>query len=290
MHSHNKKAFSLIELSIVILVIGILIAGVTQSSRLVDSFKLATAKNLTKNSPVPSIADLEIWLEATNEENFGSNEIEEGDSIETWNDINPKAILKSSTLQPTTTRQPKYLAKCINDLPCVNFDGSDDVLIYDLNINYNVLPNITVFAVFKFSNGSSANQALFGNDNGSWDRFVLVRHTSANIGPSTGSTSITLNNLGTENVAKVFSVTFQNGVSNGSKAFLNGLESSVTFTENHSNTGSVRFAIGAIKTSGEQSINGGISEFILYSRALKTEERQSVEKYLGQKYGIKITE
>ncbi len=35
-----KKAFSLIELSIVILIIGILVAGVTQSSRLVLAMKL----------------------------------------------------------------------------------------------------------------------------------------------------------------------------------------------------------------------------------------------------------
>lgn len=38
-----KKAFSLIELSIVILIIGILVTGVTQSSRLVRQMKIASA-------------------------------------------------------------------------------------------------------------------------------------------------------------------------------------------------------------------------------------------------------
>ena len=43
----SKNAFSLIELSIVILIVGILIAGVTSSSRLVKRMKVITAQNLT---------------------------------------------------------------------------------------------------------------------------------------------------------------------------------------------------------------------------------------------------
>jgi hypothetical protein len=34
--------------------------------------------------------------------------------------------------------------------------------------------------------------------------------------------------------------------------------------------------------------DGDIGEIIIFDRALKTEERQSIEKYLGQKWGIKI--
>jgi len=55
-----SQAFSLIELSIVILIIGILVAGVTQSSRLVTQFRLLSARNMTQSSPVPTIKDLLI--------------------------------------------------------------------------------------------------------------------------------------------------------------------------------------------------------------------------------------
>ncbi|MFM2200772.1 MAG: hypothetical protein RL769_827, partial [Pseudomonadota bacterium] len=66
----SPKAFSLIELSIVILIIGILVAGVTQSSRLVKRIRLLTAQNITNSSPVPTIKDLALWYESTLERSF----------------------------------------------------------------------------------------------------------------------------------------------------------------------------------------------------------------------------
>ncbi len=62
-----KKAFSLIELSVVVLIIGILIAGITQSSRLVRAMKLNTARSLTRSSDVASIRNLTAWFDATAE-------------------------------------------------------------------------------------------------------------------------------------------------------------------------------------------------------------------------------
>ncbi|MFM7682251.1 MAG: prepilin-type N-terminal cleavage/methylation domain-containing protein, partial [Bacteroidota bacterium] len=60
----NKKlAFSLIELSIVILIIGILVAGVTQSSRLVAQMRLASAQSVTRSADISSIRDMVFWAE-----------------------------------------------------------------------------------------------------------------------------------------------------------------------------------------------------------------------------------
>ncbi len=48
----RQQAFSLIELSIVILVVGILIAGVMQGRELISKVHLQTARLLTTSSPV----------------------------------------------------------------------------------------------------------------------------------------------------------------------------------------------------------------------------------------------
>ncbi len=57
----TQKAFSLIELSIVILVVGILITGVIQGSNMVKKSQLQSARNLTTSSPVSGIKDLMLW-------------------------------------------------------------------------------------------------------------------------------------------------------------------------------------------------------------------------------------
>ena len=52
------KAYSMMEMSLLILIIGILVAGVTQGSRLIQQFRLQNARTLTQSSPVASIKDL----------------------------------------------------------------------------------------------------------------------------------------------------------------------------------------------------------------------------------------
>ena len=61
----NNKAFSLIELSIVILVISLLVVGVTKGSRLMSEAKLKSAQALTSSSPVNAMTGVVLWLDAT---------------------------------------------------------------------------------------------------------------------------------------------------------------------------------------------------------------------------------
>ncbi len=50
-----------------ILIIGIIVAGVTQASRLVREFRLSSAQNLTKSSPVSGIGGLSLWFDAVSD-------------------------------------------------------------------------------------------------------------------------------------------------------------------------------------------------------------------------------
>ena len=86
----NKKAFSLIELSIVILIIGILVAGVTQSSRLISRMKQISVRSLTLNSPISSIKDLYAWYETSLESSFNEAETADGSTINNLYDLNPQ--------------------------------------------------------------------------------------------------------------------------------------------------------------------------------------------------------
>ena len=132
MKTQTNKAFSLIELSIVILVVGILIAGIFQASSLVNKWYLLSARTLTQSAGVNSILNLVMWLDATREGVFtnsnNSTNIQDGDLIKNWRSFNPQDIRSLSATQSSTSDYPRYFEKLINNLPAVKFDGIDDYM------------------------------------------------------------------------------------------------------------------------------------------------------------------
>ena len=105
-YSKLKNAFSLIELSIVILIVGILIAGVTQSSRLINQMKLSSAQSITRSSDVISINDMVFWAETSLENSLtnssGGFQMDNGGAISSWNDINLRSSNKINLGQSNT--------------------------------------------------------------------------------------------------------------------------------------------------------------------------------------------
>jgi len=129
LNSKASKAFSLIELSIVILIIGIIVAGITQSSRLVTQSKLKSAQNLTSSSPVAGIKSVSLWLEPTLDASFPSSLDDEG-FITQWNDTNPQtpsklyAIPASASATVSGSSSIAYDSNGINGLPSIKFAGT----------------------------------------------------------------------------------------------------------------------------------------------------------------------
>ena len=146
----KHRAFSLIELSIVILIIGILVAGVTQSSRLIRQIRIQSARNLTINSPVTSISSLHVWLETTSVNSFSSEQLDDGYLIEAWNDINPQSSYKNNALQSTNSQKPIYKQSGLGSLlPVVSFTGSqmmtfaNQLLLKPVSYFFVIRPNFT---------------------------------------------------------------------------------------------------------------------------------------------------
>jgi len=128
----KNKAFSLVELSVVILIIGILVAGVTQSGRLIRQIKLSTARSVTASSDVASIRDVTAWFEASTEGNFTDinnvTDVENKAVILEWRDINPQKPIgdRPKLRNEASGSQPMYIANGINGIPSVYFDGGAD--------------------------------------------------------------------------------------------------------------------------------------------------------------------
>ena len=169
------KAFSLIEISIVLIIIGILIAGVTQASRLIKESRLKMAQTMTQSSPVNSLRGLSLWFETSLDNNFLSAEAVDQATITIWNDVNPQNSYKytaqaaqknnsnlvsyNSAAGGTilNSRGPTYIEDGINNIPTLRFTNNGSTAYRYLTVDKAMrnLPrdSMTLFVVIKYRSG-----------------------------------------------------------------------------------------------------------------------------------------
>lgn len=318
----KNKAFSLVELSVVILIIGILIAGVTQSGRLIRQIKLSTARSVTSSSDVASIRDITAWFEATTEGVFtdvnNNSDVENNATVKIWRDVNPQ---KSIGDKPTLTdlggsgTEPKYISSGINGIPSVYFDGGD----FLASIEGPTIPLISLdktysmFAVFRadLAKATPAIVTQIGaiGDTHTPQTYASIGSISASgngnpgfiSGPTIDASWVknTLLSDQTDYIvgALVDFVTPSTVGATSVKLYVNSLTSILTAdiatksTTPPAPTAIVaeKFTIGAnVKNTTSQQFTGMISEVIIFDRKLKDEEAVSVMKYLRKKYNVNI--
>lgn len=288
----KKQAFSLIELSIVILIIGILVAGVTQSSRLVTEFRLNSARTLTQSAPVTSIKDLVLWLEPTMEGAItsatnGANP-ENGDAVSAWNDYNPQAIRKNTLIQATSGNRPTYTTNVIGGLPALFFNNGNYLESTTAPIALGGL-QYTYFVVWQSSN-STGVQVIFhqrATSSCAGDRLGIFT-SGANLSTWACGTGDWL--VGTHTVNSPNATVFRlnnNLASNNGTIYLNGVKTGPSTRTGYTTLGASAIALG---WSGDSSptyyFRGYVSELIIFERALKDAEIDDIRAYLSKKYKI----
>ena len=298
-NNRDLRAFSLIEISIVVLIIGILVAGVTQSSRLLSQAKISTAKTLTQSSPVSSVKNLVLWIESTSDASFDSAETDDNVTITNWYDINPQASLKSSFV---ATAKPVYAINGINGLPAIKFDGTSTFMT-STNFSNIITGSVTVFAVVKLPATTVAAQPIIGKRVGDVANFQFGNGTSAAGWQFCDSTCATKYNAGSNaalsaNGSYVASVVYTgtstttgSSTSTGVTFFQNGLLANASQNTTTSPSTSVlgSLIIGKDGATSPAYFSGHIGEIIVFDRAIKKEERQAIEVYLGKKWGITMS-
>ncbi len=194
-----KKGFSLIEISIVLLIIGILISGILVGQDLILDAKIRSAQNLTRTSPVNKIPDLTLWLDVNAEKSLITTEVADrclekyvnyqdllgNNVICAWQDINPQKSLGSDTSRKvalsintshTIATMPIYVIDGIGGLPSLYFDGADYLIssipqpqttnvantIFNVDMHNLFSPSeVSFFIVQQYERPQSARAVLF---------------------------------------------------------------------------------------------------------------------------------
>lgn len=309
----KNKAFSLVELSVVILIIGILVAGISQSGRLIRQIKISTARSVTSSSDVGSIRDVTAWFETSTDGVFTNindvTDVEDDNEIKVWRDINPQKSIgdKSILQQATSTQYPKFKSNGINGIPTLVFDGNDFMVSTDPS-TMPIIPadkSFSMFAVFRtkltfnqqksllayvggntFTEESYASIGFLGTSgNNAKPGFIVNSATSnANWVRDVGIIDETDYALGAVVDFNPASTTYDSA-----KIFLNSIEPIVSGSLSSGGTpvapvlNSQKFVVGGLT---DLFFNGWISEIIIFDRTLKKEEYENTMKYLKKKYNI----
>ncbi len=301
MAKNKKKAFSLIELSIVLIIVGVIISAALASGFIITKFKISAAQSLTKNSAVAKIDNLVLWLESTLEESFSPYEAQETSSgISVWYDLQRSSATKHNATSSSSSKNANYYTNCINGLPCARFNGTSSEMDIDLSDLAN--NDYTIFLIEQ-KRSSQIGLIIGKNSASSSNTSIEIGYDSLGNGLYAQGSSSNFYNFGTSPIIEASSKpvarlhTFinpyqKNGVIQPYH-YLNGSQASSVLTSigspNFSNLTAFNSAtIGSgYFNSTKRRFNGDIGEIIIYNRALKAEERKSVEDYLLKKWHIK---
>jgi prepilin-type N-terminal cleavage/methylation domain-containing protein len=290
MKKHPHKAFSLIEISVVILIIGILTAGISTGVDLFYDSRLATAQSLTKNSPVPRIEGLFTWIETTSPESFSSAP-KDGASIGLIKDLSFKMDKANFVQTGEDGLKPIYKQQNLNNLPALYFDGSNDFLVTEKSYNSSIFSNsqITIFAVINYVGDTGtavflkhelANYRTGLEINGGIVRFDFPNSSKNAMGSSPSTPSIVNKNIIITAIAN----------KSEQKLYVNSvLEANIVNSENiNISNSSDAIYLGRNNNIMYFPTKFNFGELIIYDRALTAKELDLVTKYLSKKWAIKI--
>ncbi len=292
MRKKSKFGFSLIELSMVVLIIGILVVGVSQGSRIVKEAKIKSARSLTFGSPVHAIPNIVFWVETTLAQSFDSN-IGDGNVVANWYDLNSQSTTKNNAV---ASGSPTYTANVLNGLPVIRFendDGSNDFFTFDgsslLNSNY------TIFLVSARRSNQSTNVVIGGSAGSNFINlhvgYFTTKFRAAHYGDGVAGTDYIDYTIPAYTVPqyRIHSVFFDSII--GKSYYQDGGAGgnpTAQVTSAASKTALVSWAGASIGRFVTNYFDGDVAEVIIFNRRLTYVERRSVEQYLSQKWGIKL--
>ncbi len=287
----KKTAFSMIEMSLVVLVVAALVAGIVVKRT--DLFSKAHTNKIisaTKNSLLKDMDGLVIWFDVATKDSFNISEIVEGGSISKWKNIAPANYLDMDAVE--VTNKPTYALDTKDNLPMLSFDGINDIMTSERSVfGYELAQRnqITIFVVNKYYSGYST---AFDWGNSLDNRILLLTvHSDGKFYFDLGNES-SGGRIANASVASYNSqwkiVTAVRKTNNTGFVSVNGSSNVVVsgaMTDDLDVTRNNTFSMGSVVG---QIGKLDVRELIIFKRELSSEEIKDVERYLSKKWDIKL--
>jgi prepilin-type N-terminal cleavage/methylation domain-containing protein len=281
------KAFTLLELAIVMVLIGLIIAGVTKGGHVVTASRLASARSITAKSNVANIKGLIAWYETSSKNSLRNSQITNLANVSDWFDVSPGSIINQrNRLTKTASANLIYDADAINRIPSLEFKNNDRISI--ANFYQGPINRATICAVFRpYFNPSTATAIIVDSAPGQASFYMAIKNNALNLNAGVDGNTLTTSNPASFINGKDYVVCGYFN-SSSSSAYVNNAITMAGGSNINSGTNSLNgLTIGASNT-GTAGFTGLISEIIIYNRPLKLQERKDVMLYLGKKYQVNI--
>ena len=274
--NRNSQGFSLIEVAVVIVIIGILIAGIALSSNLIAKSRLQMALTLSKSSPIVGITQNVLWLETSLSESIKDTEASDNAPITAWSDQNNSGNRVSVV---AVGSGPVY-ANTINRVHAVKFAGSTANYLQIADASFLNNTDYTIVVLEKRMSNSSNNYFIGENPSGTANQALALGYSAdASVIHSQGSGTSYNSAVSTYDTStdKARFFVFTHSATDGNKTYVNGLLASQDATKTAHLSGLSTLAIGKAYT-------GEIGEVVVFTKALLNSERVAVEDYLSKKW------
>lgn len=286
----NKKAlkgFTIFELAIVTVVVGILVLGIVKGSSIVSASRISSARFLTTNSNIGSIDGLVAWYETSSYDSFLPAQFVDNGQISEWRDISPMSLPQQKNKMTRTASSSVVLKyNGINKIPSVSFSSSG---IITLSAFYQgTSSQSTIFLVISpISAPSSTQMTILDSYSSGNTNSIGIKNNAVSLNAGSAVDTGTVTNAASFSAANNYIIAaYFDGAS--SRAYVNDAGTSAGSGNISAGTNSLAgLTIGATKAAGT-AFTGFVSEIIVFNKIIDAGKRKDIMNYLSKKYKISV--
>ena len=291
----TPSAFTLVEISVVIIIVGILLAGISQAFEMISEASLKSARNLSKASRITRIDDLALWLDATSDKAF-DKEKDDKTTVSIWKDTNPKSTSPASSNISSESLYPSYILSGINSLPAVRFKKTSATVGNCVTIpSQSIVNNSEDFTLYlTYSPITLDDGIIIEKNNATASSFPFSLELNSGFykfSVKDSSKTISVIGAGQAKINTPNLIRLSRAKGSQIEISINGVSSTLSDTLTSSTFNNAELSIGCRNGDTPANfINGDIGETSFFNRNLNVKEKTDIEEYLYKKWTMKKNE